>query len=208
MWLNYSRNDVEAFLLWLFKIVSIKIFITVSMISGNIIDIYLLGIMVVYINWLIYSGYFGLIGLSLLLYFFLTKMELFLIIPFLLECFSIIFQSITLSNRLSINILAGSLLIPLLSVTVIIFSNYLLLVYLISSLYFTIYSFEMINSLVQLFIFTLLCIEYLIGKIYVYGFLFLYSNFYKLSLDYPSYYWLLGIIGVILFMIVIIDYWM
>ena len=41
--------------------VSIKLFITVSMMIGNIIDIYLSGIMIVLINWLMYSGYFGLI---------------------------------------------------------------------------------------------------------------------------------------------------
>ena len=142
--------------------VSIKLFITVSMMIGNIIDIYLLGIMIVLINWLMYSGYFGLILSSYLLYVFLTRMELFLIISFMLEPFSIISQSLTLSNRLSINILAGSLLIPSLSVAVIIFSTYLILCYWISSLYLIIYSFEILNSLVQLFIFNLLSIEYLV----------------------------------------------
>ena len=104
--------------------VSIKLFITVSMMIGNIIDIYLLGIMIVLINWLMYSGYFGLILCSYLLYLFLTRMELFLIISLMLEPFSIISQSLTLSNRLSINILAGSLSISSLSVAVIIFSRY------------------------------------------------------------------------------------
>ena len=60
--------------------VSIKLFICVSMMIGNIIDIYLSGIMIVLINWLMYSGYFGLILCSYLLYLFLTRMELFLII--------------------------------------------------------------------------------------------------------------------------------
>jgi hypothetical protein len=54
-------------------------------------------------------------------------MELFLIILFILESFSIIFQSLTLSNRLSINILAGSLSISSLSLAVIIFSLYLII---------------------------------------------------------------------------------
>ncbi len=65
--------------------------------------------MIVLINLLMYSGYFGLIPCSHLLYLFLTRMELSLIILFMLEPFSIISQSLTLSNRLSINILAGSL---------------------------------------------------------------------------------------------------
>ena len=143
-------------------LVSIKIFITVSMMIGNIIDIYLLGIMIVLINWLLYIGYFGLILCSYLLYLFLTRMELFLIILLLLESFSIISQSLTLSNRLSINILAGSLLISLLSVAVIIFSIYLVISSLLIVMLLIIYSFEILNSLVQLFIFNLLSIEYLI----------------------------------------------
>ena len=89
-------------------------------------------------------------------------MELFLIISFILEPFSIISQSITLSNRLSINILAGSLLISLLSIAVIVFINYLFIILLL-----TIYSFEILNSFVQLFTFNLLSIEYLITFLYL-----------------------------------------
>ena len=74
-----------------------------------------------------YSGYSGLILVAYLLYLFLSRIELFLIISFMLESFSIISQSLTLSNRLSINILAGSLLISSLSVAVIIFSIYLII---------------------------------------------------------------------------------
>ena len=148
-------------------LVSIKIFITVSMMIGNIIDIYLLGIIVILINWLLYNGYFGLILCSYLLYLFLTRMELFLIISFILEPFSIISQSITLSNRLSINILAGSLLISLLSIAVIVFSIYLIINYLFIILLLTIYSFEILNSFVQLFTFNLLSIEYLITFLYL-----------------------------------------
>ena len=142
--------------------VSIKLFITVSMIIGNIIDIYLLGIMTLLINWLMYSGYSGLILVAYLLYLFLTRMELFLIISFMLESFSIISQSLTLSNRLSINILAGSLLISSLSVAVIIFSIYLIINSILIILLLIIYSFEILNSFVQLFIFNLLSIEYII----------------------------------------------
>ena len=80
----------------------------------------------------------------------------------MLESFSIISQSLTLSNRLSINILAGSLLISSLSVAVIIFSIYVIINYLLIILLLIIYSFEILNSLVQLFIFNLLSIEYLV----------------------------------------------
>jgi len=70
-------------------IVSIKIFITVSMMIGNIIDIYLLGIMMILLNYVMYSGYFGLIIISYLLYLFLTKMEVFLIMVRLIDSFLI-----------------------------------------------------------------------------------------------------------------------
>ena len=53
--------------------VSIKLFITISMMIGNIIDIYLSGIILVLINYVMYSGYFGLILCSYLLYLFLTR---------------------------------------------------------------------------------------------------------------------------------------
>jgi F0F1-type ATP synthase membrane subunit a len=41
-----------------------------------------------------------------LLYFFLTDVEVFLCLLFLLELFSSVFQSVTLANRLSINFIA------------------------------------------------------------------------------------------------------
>jgi len=165
------------------SILSIKLFINVSLIIGNIIDIYLLGIMVVLINWLKYSGYFGTIVSSYLLYIYLTRMELFLIILWLLESFSIIFQSLTLSNRLSINIFAGNLLISLLAVAVIVFSEdftlitisivlfhydnwsinpiMIMITLLFIILLLILYSFEILNSFVQLFTFNLLTNEYL-----------------------------------------------
>ena len=105
------------------SIVSIKLFIDVSLIIGNIIDVYLFGIMVVLINRLLYTGYFGTSVSSYPLYLYLTRMELFLIISWLLEPLSIISQSLTLSNRLSINISAGYLSISLLAVAVIVFSE-------------------------------------------------------------------------------------
>ena len=111
-----------------------------------------------------YSGYSGLILVAYLLYLFLTRMELFLIISFMLESFSIISQSLTLSNRLSINILAGSLSISSLLVVIIIFSIYLIINSILIILLLIIYSFEILNSFVQLFIFNLLSIEYIMNR--------------------------------------------
>ncbi len=131
-----------------------------------------------------YSGFFGLILCSYLLYLFLTRMELFLIISFMLEPFFFIFQSLTLSNRLSIIILAGSLSLSSLSTAVIIFSNYLIINSILIILLLIIYSFEILNSLVQLFIFNLLSIEYLVNNIYL---LLNYYNFNIRQCDWNDY---------------------
>ena len=136
------------------------------MMVGNIIDIYLLGVMVVIINWLLYSSYYGLLLISYLVYLFLTRIEVFLVLLFLLESFSIIFQSLTISNRLSINITAGSLLVSLLVVSVVLFSGYLLVVSYLFLFLISIHSFEILNCFIQLYIFSLLSIEYLMVFIY------------------------------------------
>ena len=54
--------------------------------------------------------------LSFLFYLFLVRYSLFLLVLALLDSFSSCFQSLTLCNRLAINILAGSLLGSLLGV--------------------------------------------------------------------------------------------
>jgi len=100
---------------------AIKAFLSVSMIVGNLIDVYLFGLIAVMISWLLVLGSFGLVLGGFLLYFFLTDVEVFLCLLFLLELFSSVFQSVTLANRLSINLIAGSLLTSLLSLAVIVF---------------------------------------------------------------------------------------
>ena len=145
------------------SLISIKLFITVSMMIGNIIDIYLLGIMVVLINWIVFISYSGFIIISFMLYLFLTRMELFLIILFVMESFSLIFQSLTLSNRLSINILAGSLLVTLICTFICFIFSSLVFVCILGFVLLLVYLFEIFNSFVQLFIFNLLSIEYLLN---------------------------------------------
>ena len=67
---------------------------------------------------------------------------------------------LTLSNRLSINISAGCLSITLIIVAVMICTMQLVINYLLLILLLIIYSFEILNSFVQLFIFNLLSVEY------------------------------------------------
>ena len=78
------------------SLVSIKAFLSVSMIVGNFIDVYLFGLIAVLMNWLLYCWSIGLLLCSFLLYLFLTRLELFLLVLSLLESFSSFFQSLTL----------------------------------------------------------------------------------------------------------------
>ena len=95
-------------------LLSLKAFIAATVIVGNIIYIYLFSFVVILISLLLHLTLSGLSLMSYLLYLFLTKVELYLFILFLLESFSHLFQSLTLANRLSINLIAGSLLLCLL----------------------------------------------------------------------------------------------
>jgi F0F1-type ATP synthase membrane subunit a len=118
--------------------------------------------------------------LSLFYYLFLTSIEFFLFLLSLLELFSTLFQSITLSNRLTINIFAGGLLMTLISILLnsviifiwftniiangIVFIVHLLLMLIVVLLFIGFYLFELGVLFIQLVIFTIL-----------YG---VYSNYY------------------------------
>jgi F0F1-type ATP synthase membrane subunit a len=144
-------------------IISLKVFISITMIVGNIIHIYLFSLLVIFVSLLLHLILYGLSLISYLLYLFLTRVEFFLYILFLLESFSNIFQSLTLSNRLSINLMAGSLLTFLLSNSLNIFILYLYIwsSLLIFILLLLVYCFEIFNCFIQLFIFMLLSLNFI-----------------------------------------------
>jgi hypothetical protein len=96
------------------SLISLKAFLSISMIVGNLIDVYLFGLIAVLINIFIYFISFSLILISFLIYRFLTIIELSILLLFLLELFSSFFQSLTISNRIAINLIPGSLLVSLL----------------------------------------------------------------------------------------------
>jgi len=118
--------------------------------------------MAVLINWWLYGWSFGLLLCSFLFYLFLTRLELFLLIISFLDSFSSFFQSLTVANRLSINLMAGSLLTSLLSVACGVFWGYVLFFSLLSAFLLMVFSFELLNSSIQLFIFGLLSCDYLV----------------------------------------------
>ena len=167
----YSINKVvsSSFISFLFLnigctalYISIKLFMSISIIVGNIIDIYIYGLITVLISSFFYYWLYGIIWSSFLLYLFLTKIEYSLFILFYMESFASLFQSITLANRLVINLFAGSLLIALLSITIHYSIYYIIIVLAEILLLFIVFSFEILNSCIQLFIFSLLTVEYLL----------------------------------------------
>ena len=115
---------------------------------------------------------------GLLLYLFLTDLEFILLLLFLLESFSSCIQSATLANRLSINLIGGSLLTQLLSIaiTLLISGIYIVSLILIGLITTIIYSIEAFNCCIQSPIFPFLSIEYLV--------LYLFSTFIYLLFTY------------------------
>lgn len=111
--------------------VSLKVYFSCSTIVSNFIEVYLFGVLAVLSNRLLYTSYFGSLLGSFPSYPFPHRLEGFLFVPYLPESFSIVSQSLTPSNRSSINMLAGSLLSSLVSVAVLLFLFRFLLCYLL-----------------------------------------------------------------------------
>ena len=158
---SYSLLFIYSFLYIL-----MKAFLTVSMIVGNFIDVYILGLIAVLISFILYLIIFGIIISSLWLFIFLSNLLYFLFILGLLELFSCFFQSLTLSNRLSINMLCGSLLTSLLCAFIYysFISSFNIGFFWVSLNLglLIIFLFECFNSIVQCAIFNVLGFEYLV----------------------------------------------
>lgn len=161
-WLIYCSSIYFSFLFIstgsTATLLTLKVYFVCSIIIGNFIDIYLFGLLAVLIHWFFQVISFGWLLYSFLLYLFLHRLEIFLLVISLLEYFSSFFQSLTLSNRISINLLSGSLLIELLSV--LFYANlavrFLFFLWFTIFLLFIIFTFELGNSFIQLIIFCIL----------------------------------------------------
>lgn len=154
--LSSSLTSYFYVLLYLFLAISfvlaLKLFVYYSLIAANIVLVYIFGFVVISINFVSSLMVFGLLTLSFYLYLFLSVYYSFLLVLFLIELFSSFFNSLTLTNRLSINIFVGSLLINLLSLLSSLFGVIVLAVFFI---------YESLNLLFQSFIFLLLSFFYL-----------------------------------------------
>jgi len=154
--LSSSLTSYFYVLLYLFLAISfvlaLKLFVYYSLIAANIIIVYIFGFVVISVNLFTSLVSYGLLSLSFYLYLFLSVYYAFLLVLFLIELFSSFFNSLTLTNRLSINIFVGSLLINLLSLLSSLFGVLVLAVFFI---------YESLNLLFQSFIFLLLSFFYL-----------------------------------------------
>jgi len=132
--------------------VSLKLFVYYSLIAANIIFIYVFGFIVISFGLFSSVMSYGLLLVSFYLYLFLSVYYSFLMVLFLIELFSSFFNSLTLTNRLSINIFVGSLLINLLSLLSSVIGLFVLIVFFV---------YESLNLVFQSFIFMLLSFFYL-----------------------------------------------
>ena len=87
---------------------------SIAMTLANLIDIYIFGILSISLLLSTYLSILGSMFISHWLLWFISPIALFLLLLLLIEFISIIFQSITVTNRLSINILAGGFLVNIL----------------------------------------------------------------------------------------------
>jgi len=85
-------------------------FLDISIIIGNVIDIYVFGVVAICMNGYIYAYYLGSLLFSFMWYFRVLGYDYSLLLLPLIEFSTLLFQSLTLSNRISINIVAGCLL--------------------------------------------------------------------------------------------------
>jgi len=138
------------------------------LVVGNLIDVYVFGLIAVMINHTMFIFSYGVVVYSFILYFFLVDVEVLLFLILLLDLSSLVVQSFTLTNRLSLNLIAGSIFSSLLSLalvtlilllTGIIGFNFMLGAIMSATIYIIINLIsilELINLVIQLFIFTLL----------------------------------------------------
>jgi len=156
IWINSTlytlleRSELYIFsfisLLWLTYFTLMNI--STSLILSNSIDTFLYGFLTIFIIYLRYFNIVGLIILTHIFYLFLSYLQHYLLVLCFVELFSIILQSLTLTNRLSINIFAETLIGYLLSSVYDWFNIALVLSW--SSIFFIIHNLTLLFGLMQL----------------------------------------------------------
>ena len=129
-----------------------------SLIIGNLVHTYLAGLIAVFNCWSRSSRSNGLIIASAFVYNLVSRTQLFLVLLSLLELISSMFRTLTLPNRLSVNLFAGIMIVNVVSINSSNFSINALLMGSLIGLVIMIY--ELFNLILQMFILNLLTMDY------------------------------------------------
>jgi len=158
-------QDIAQETLYLFMINNLNMLeaegmIDFSFIIGNLIDLYLAGFLAVYSVWYRAARTNLFVFWMVLWYSFVHKNQYFLLLLTLLELLSILFRTMTLPNRLTINLLAGSLIVLIISTQYITNASSIAILLMLNLFGIVITFYEMYNAGLQLFIFVLLTADY------------------------------------------------
>ena len=115
------------------------------------------GLIAVFNCWSRSSRSNGLIIASLFVYNLVSRTQLFLVLLSLLELISSMFRTLTLPNRLSVNLFAGIMIVNVVSINS---SNFSIIGLLICLIALVIMIYELCNLILQMFILNLLTMDY------------------------------------------------
>ena len=124
---------------------------------GNLVHTYLAGLIAVFNCWSRSSRSNGLIIASLFVYNLVSRTQLFLVLLSLLELISSMFRTLTLPNRLSVNLFAGIMIVNVVSINI---SNFSIIAALMGLIGLVIMIYELFNLILQMFILNLLTMDY------------------------------------------------
>jgi hypothetical protein len=128
-----------------------------SLIIGNLVHTYIVGLIAVFNLWSRSSRLYSLIIASLFVYNLVSRSQLFLVLLSLLELISLVFRTLTLPNRLSVNLFAGIMIVNVVSINS---SNFSITAMLMGLIGLVIMIYELFNLILQMFILNLLTMDY------------------------------------------------
>lgn len=128
-----------------------------SLIIGNLVHTYLVGLIAVFNCWSRSSRSNGLIIASAFVYNLVSRTQLFLVLLSMLELISSMFRTLTLPNRLSVNLFAGIMIVNVVSINI---SNFSIIASLMGLIGLVIMIYELFNLILQMFILNLLTMDY------------------------------------------------
>ncbi len=180
--MELNESYIGIIIIWL-SLIHLLFIPTIANHLANIIIIYLFGIFGLFIIIFTYIFIIGWLFIAMLLYFFISSNFIFITIIGCVEWISLLFNSITLTNRLSINIIAGGFLITILfhSLDLLVLIEFYLFIdysWLLILIFIFIFLFESLAVILQLLIFIILCTVIIIYLLYLYYIIFILLYLY------------------------------